>query len=44
VSDQTTIQIVDASPGSGGGGGARSWPWLLALGCAVLALRPRRTR
>jgi serine protease len=44
VSDQTTIQIVDASPGSGGGGGALSWPWLLALGCAVLALRPRRTR
>jgi serine protease len=33
-----------ASVNSGGGGGALSWPWLLALGCAVLALRPRRTR
>jgi serine protease len=29
--------------GGGGGGGSMSWPWLLALGAAVVALRPKRT-
>jgi serine protease len=29
-------------PSSGGGGGTMSWPWLLGLGIAVAALRPRR--
>jgi serine protease len=33
---------VVTPPSSGGGGGTMSWPWLLALGVAVAALRPRR--
>jgi serine protease len=29
--------------GGGGGGGSMSWPWLLALAAAVVALRLKRT-
>jgi len=31
-----------SSNGGGSGGGSLSWPWLLALCCAVAMLRPRR--
>jgi hypothetical protein len=40
VSD-TTIAVVAAAPADDGGG-SMSWPWMLALGIAVTALRPRR--
>ena len=38
----TTISVVSATPGTSSGGGTLSWPWLLGLGLAVAALRPRR--
>jgi MYXO-CTERM domain-containing protein len=36
--------VTPSAPDSGGGGGALSWPWLLALLAATAALsaRPRR--
>ena len=47
VAATTTLSVsvgaqVVTPPSSGGGGGTMSWPWLLALGVAVAALRPRR--
>ena len=36
------VPVTDPPPSSDDGGGALSWPWLLALGVAVAALRPRR--
>jgi serine protease len=43
VSAVTSVQQSgNPSTGSSGGGGALSWPWLLALLVAVAALRPRR--
>jgi serine protease len=43
----TTLVVTVAAPtvtppASSGGGGTMSWPWLLGLGVAVAALRPRR--
>ena len=43
----TTLTIIAAAPvappsSDSGGGGTLSWPWLLGLGLAVAALRPRR--
>jgi len=43
----TTLKVTSAAPitsapADSGGGGALSWPWLLALGLAAAALRPRR--
>jgi len=35
------VPVVNPPPANSGGG-ALSWPWLLALGLAVTALRPRR--
>lgn len=34
--------VANPPANSGGGGGTMSWPWLLGLGVAVAALRPRR--
>ena len=36
------VPVVNPPANSGDGGGALSWPWLLALGLAVAALGPRR--
>lgn len=33
---------IATPPADSGGGGTMSWPWLLGLGLAVAALRPRR--
>jgi serine protease len=46
---QLTVRVANApqssggaATNSGGGGGPMSWPWLLALFVAAVALRPRR--
>ncbi|HET7526377.1 MAG TPA: S8 family serine peptidase, partial [Burkholderiaceae bacterium] len=46
-SQSTTLAVTVAAPtaappSNSGGGGALSWAWLLGLGMAVAALRPRR--
>jgi MYXO-CTERM domain-containing protein len=42
VSAATPVANPPSNSGGDDGGGSMSWPWMLALGIAVTALRPRR--